>query len=296
MSLNLRRWESSRSGLLRIADCFAGSAECRIDRPGSSRAEDLHEMRLCIKRMRAMWRLLRPSIYVKIYQRENAGLRDVAIRLAKFRDDDVMGATLQSLATKTTVKKLRTALQELEREIAPAPDWNQDLESALHSAGKAMLKSSHALGNLTIEARGWLAFSPGLNLSYRRACKSFHRVAQLSTDEQFHVWRKRVKDLLYQLEILLPAWPQRSIPRHRKLKDLAAMLGEHHDLAVLRQRITDHLDRDGARNSCEPVHALVTREIGKLSIEAILCGNSLFNIDDKEWIERLHQHWLHWRR
>ncbi len=296
MSLNLRKWESARSGLRRIADGFAGSAVCRIDRPGSSRSEDLHDMRLCIKRMRAMWRLLRPLFYERIYQRENARLRDVSKRLAKFRDDEVMGATLQSLANKTTLKKMQTALQELEHEIAPAPEWNQDLESALHSAGKAMRKSSRAHGNLTIKALGWLAFSPGLNLSYRRACKSFHRASQLSTDEQFHVWRKRVKDLLYQLEFILPAWPRRIPPQYSKLKELAALLGENHDLAVLRQRITDHQARDGARNSCEPVCALVNREIGKLSNEAISCGNSLFITDDKEWIERLHQHWLHWRR
>ncbi len=296
MSLNLRKRESARSGLRRIAGSIADSAEYRIDRPGPSRAEDLHEVRLCIKRIRAMWRLLRPSIDERIYQRENARLRDVAMRLAKFRDEEVMGATLQSLANKTSVKKLHAALQELECEFAPAPGGNQDLESALHFAGEAMRKSNQALGNMTIKTRGWGVFSLGLNLSYRRACKSFHRAGQLSTDEQFHVWRKRVKDLLYQLEIILPAWPRRLKPQDRKLKDLAALLGEHHDLAVLRQRITDLRARDGARNSYEPVCALVTREIGKLSNEALSGGKSLFHTEDKKWIKQLHQHWLHWRR
>ncbi len=296
MSLSLRKWESAHSGLRRITGRIAEFAEQHIDRPGPSRAEDLHEVRLCIKRMRAMWRLLRPLISERIYQRENVRLRDVARELAKFRDEEIIGVTLQSLANKTSVKKLHATLQELECEFAPAPGENRDLESALRSSGVAIRKSNQALGNLTIKTRGWGVFSQGLNQSYRRAFKSFHRAGQSSTDDQFHVWRKRVKDFIYQLEIILPAWPYRLRPQHRKLKNLAALLGENHDLVILRQRITDHRARGGSRNSYEPVCVLVTREIGKLSNEALSCGNGLFHTEDEMWIIQLHQHWLHWRR
>ena len=296
MSLKLRKWESAHSGLRRIAGSIAEFAQQHIDQPGPSRAEDLHEVRLCIKQMRAMWRLLRPIINEKIYQRENARLRDAAMGLAKFRDEEIIGATLQSLADKTSVKKLHAALQDLECEFAPAPGGNRDLESALRSSGAAIRKSCQALGNLTIKTRGWGVFSRGLNLSYLRAFKSFHRAGQPSADDQFHVWRKRVKDFIYQLDIILPAWPRGLIPQHRKLKILAALLGENHDLVILRQRIADHRARGSVRNSCEPVSALVTREIGKLSKEALSCGNGLFHTEDEMWIKRLHQHWLNWRR
>ena len=296
MSLNLRKWESAHSGLRRIAGSITESAEQHIDRPGPSRSEDLHEVRLCIKRMRAMWRLLRPSINERIYQRENARLRDVARGLGKFRDEEVMGATLQSLTIKTSVKKLHAALQELECEFTPALGENRDLESALRSVGKAMRRSNHALCNLTIKARGWKIFYQGLNLSYRRAFNSCHRAGQLAADEQFHVWRKRVKDFIYQLEIILPVWPYRLRPQHRRLKDLATLLGANHDLVILRQRITEHRTRDGARNSYEPVCAFVNREIVKLSKEALSCGNGLFHTEDKMWIKQIYQHWLHWRR
>ena len=76
------RDESVSAGLRRIVDELIKSAIARIKRPSTDREENLHQVRLAIKRLRAILRLLRPLVSKTFFKRENARLRSAARRLA----------------------------------------------------------------------------------------------------------------------------------------------------------------------------------------------------------------------
>src|SRR2546427_12896448 len=96
--LQFRVDESVRDGLARISGELIQRALARIECAGKNRAEDLHQVRVTIKRLRALLRLVRPVISEAFCDRENRRLKDIADRLAFFRDTTVSRQTLATLA------------------------------------------------------------------------------------------------------------------------------------------------------------------------------------------------------
>src|ERR1700716_766342 len=83
--LVLCRNESVSAGLRRIVDELIKSAIACIKEPSTDREEDLHQVRLAIKTLRAILRLLRPLVSKTYFKRENARLRTAARRLVRWR-------------------------------------------------------------------------------------------------------------------------------------------------------------------------------------------------------------------
>jgi hypothetical protein len=80
------RNESVSAGLRRIVDELIKSAIACIKQPSTDREEDLHQVRLAIKRLRAILPLLRPLVSKTFFKRESARLLSAARRLARLRD------------------------------------------------------------------------------------------------------------------------------------------------------------------------------------------------------------------
>ena len=97
INVALQADEPLRAGLLRVADNLVKSAVERIRNPTSDRVEDLHFVRVTIKRLRAILRLIRPAIKRRAFDRENVRLRTAARGLSISRDSDVARQTLAAL-------------------------------------------------------------------------------------------------------------------------------------------------------------------------------------------------------
>jgi CHAD domain-containing protein len=82
----------------------------------------------------------------------------------------------------------------------------------------------------------------GLRRVYRRG----HRAMALSYEDpqpdHFHEWRKRVKYLWHQLELLEPAWPGVLAAFADETHDLSDLLGDEHDRTVLETMIRERPD------------------------------------------------------
>src|SRR3989442_10782303 len=103
--LQFRIDESVRDGLARISGESIQRALARIECAGKNRAEDLHQVRVTIKRLRALLRLARPVISEAFCDRENRRLKATADRLAFFRDTTVSRQTLAALAQRVADKR-----------------------------------------------------------------------------------------------------------------------------------------------------------------------------------------------
>src|SRR5262245_42921432 len=73
--LHFRVDESVRDGLARLSGELIQTAQARIECAGRDRAEDLHQVRVTIKRLRAWLRLARPVISEAFCDRENRRLK-----------------------------------------------------------------------------------------------------------------------------------------------------------------------------------------------------------------------------
>ena len=138
-TLNFRRRETVRAGLVRIADSLIGEAVERIQQPFRNREEDLHQVRVSIKYLRAILRLVQPTLGNAFFKRENARLGSAAKRLAPLRDIAVARSTIRKALKKLAGRKdrdaFRTALRRFDEKTVKRLNMLQDYLGAEHDCG-----------------------------------------------------------------------------------------------------------------------------------------------------------------
>jgi CHAD domain-containing protein len=234
MRSRLKSGEKVAKGIRKLArreiDAIIDYLEGR--RPGE-RGESVHAARKTLKRVRALLRLVRDRLSKSDYRRENRGLREVGRALAPQRDAEVLLKTLEKLrrtrdgsARKRTLAKLDLVLQGRQRRAFESRDHPKALRPVLKSAHRHAAR--WPLGKLK-----WADLCDGLGRTYRRGRDTFKAAEGARTDENLHEWRKRVKDLSYQLRLVQPVCPKAIAGVEKQMKRLGDRLGEDHDLAML---------------------------------------------------------------
>jgi len=193
----------------------------------SPTAGDIHRTRICIKKLRAWIRLLRRVDGRRTGRESDAALRACAAGYSAARDRHVLEQTLallQQRAGDTTAAALSSLLSAL-----PAAPIVQ-LPSTLAVQSWVSLRSLCARQP---EARKLVA---GLRGSYQRARRLGKRaVAADATPMLRHRWRKRVKYLGYQLQLVCVDGKHGPLPA--ALDRLGSTLGALQDLHVLEQHL-----------------------------------------------------------
>ncbi len=199
--------------------------------------EEVHSARKCIKKARASLRLLRETLGSTAYRRENQALRDAARPLSATRDAKVLTDVLDFMAKKRAIdpasaEALRGALVRNRKRL--------DRQIALHSG---VASSRRALRAVDRRASQW-SFARGdgdrvivaLKRIYRRARRAMATAREERSAETLHEWRKEVKYLWHQLQ-MLQALERDTGEIAGTLHELSDFLGQNHDLAVLRDTV-----------------------------------------------------------
>jgi CHAD domain-containing protein len=293
----LRRKETPIQGLRRIAQ---GRTRDALEQLRSETDEDaaaaVHEARKDLKKLRSVLRLVRDELGDDVYRRENTRFRDAGRLLAGARDAEVRLETLQSLIARFDGRLSEEGLAP----FAEALEEDRQRESQLDDRGvleRAVAEieaGEAAVADWPLRADDWSLIEPGLERAYRRGRNRFADVRQEASDAAVHEWRKRVKDLWYQLRIVRNAWPEVLDETADQAHELSDLLGDHHDLAVLRDDALEHrqLLADG---ELERLLAAVSERQDELADEAIALGGRIYAEKPKEFARRLRSYWSAWR-
>jgi CHAD domain-containing protein len=300
MSMELKPDESHRKGLRRIARKeVEGALEELTQTHKGPRDEAVHEARKSFKKVRAVLRLVRPQIGEKAYRQENICFRDAGRPLTEVRDAKILVEALDRLAEhfKENIagrsfgdvrKGLQHNLRAVRRRVL-------DEQNAFAVVGEAVRQARERIKGWTDVPNRWSAVGKGLKGVYRRAYEAFGDSAADPTVEKLHEWRKQTKYLGYQLEVLRPLWPERMGELANETDRLGESLGDDHDLAVLRQLLTDDPGRFGDGGDVEVLLALIDRRRAELEQEAMLLGRRFFQDRPQEFARRLKGYWKTWR-
>lgn len=203
-----------------------------LQRVRGASADDVHETRKSIKKLRAWLRLLRRPLG-RQFRLIDTLLRDAGRGLSARRDADVARQTLQRLlrGRRLALSEFRALDSTLET-LRPADDAD-----ALGAARAEPLLSTVMIyiAGCDIAADAaqlhqWLAAS-------RRDCRRGLRAARSAgTSAALHDWRKQVKYYGYQCALLAPLQPEagKQLPQ---IKSLGEALGLHHDFHALGERL-----------------------------------------------------------
>ena len=201
-----------------------------------SRSTAVHEARKNLKKLRALFRLVRPATGNAFYQRENAALRKVAQTMSPIRDAQVRVQTIDKLIASSRTRCPPAALARVRAAMVARMDQVLDEGEKADWCNKAAAQLEQELCRLPevpvkkLEAD---TLRRGLKAGCKRARRALKVVCRDGTDENVHELRKAVKALWYDLCLLAGNRPPAIKKSIKAMSDLGEKLGNDHDLAML---------------------------------------------------------------
>ncbi len=225
--------------------------------PGTRLGEDpeeLHDMRVATRRMRAAMGIFKPALPSRFLTLRDE-LKWIAGALGTVRDLDVQLAWLASMREDTDWRD-STAVGPLVDDIgeARAVARNELLEAMaseryadlVDSMMTALRQGDEGLGDAALPVRKHAA--EVLRKRHRKFRKPGSKLKRGSSAEEYHAVRIAAKRFRYSLDSVLPVLPrrQRALRMIDAMKEVQELLGQHQDGAVAIERLRGLVDARGA--------------------------------------------------
>jgi CHAD domain-containing protein len=195
--------------------------------------ETVHRLRVGCKKMRAFLHLIRPSLRSKsLYRRQKGFYREIARDYAAGRDHIVLDTLITTLLEEGYPDD--PAITALQRTFSEPHADAHALDEQFERTCRQLKAAAQSVNAFRLKKKGRKAFKPGLKSGYRTARKRGRTVLNHPDDASIHEWRKSVKRHLYQMKLL---WKNGDCHTRRYvdgLDELASILGDDHDLAMLK--------------------------------------------------------------
>jgi CHAD domain-containing protein len=285
--------EGVADGLRRIARAqIDGAVEGLRDRDGTDVGEAVHDARKSFKRLRALVRLARDELGTETYRRENTAFRDAGRGLAGARDAKVLVETLdgvtEAFADELPDDAFAPLRARLVTEAKAAHDRLEDDEDALREVLDALASARARVETWPLDSQaGYDMLGPGFARIYRRGRRARKAAARDTNAETLHELRKRVKDLWHAAQIARPVAPKTMRKLARRASKLSDVIGDDHDLAVLRETAAARADALSAEER-ELLQTLIDRRRRRLQEEALARACRLYAAKPKK-LARLAQ-------
>ncbi|MGD1090683.1 MAG: CHAD domain-containing protein [Bryobacteraceae bacterium] len=258
---------------------------------GAPENEAVREVRKCFKRVRAALRLVREELGDDIYREENYCFRDAARPLTEVRDAEVLVEIVDKLAQQFTkaiepgaFTKIHDALlanrQEVTRRVLAE-------DRAFAAVKEVATRELAKFSKLTIMHDGWAALEGGLRRVYRTGHHALALAAENPSVENLHELRKQAKYLWHQLQLLEAAWTGTEKDLVDQTHTLTTVLGEDHDLAVLRQTLAADPLAYGGHPILKGVFAVIDRRREQLEQQAFALARGIYKDPPKEFMRRI---------
>jgi CHAD domain-containing protein len=269
-----------------------GAIRALVERIEGDPVEAVHSARKSVKKERALLRLLRGAIGAPERNRESAALRASAHRLTQAREAEILVQTLDGLADRYSGALPAVPFEAVRESLVAtrASQRAQLRDKAFQAEVAQELAATRArIAGLALRAGGWRAIEPGLAHTYRQGRKEMKAAREKPAPERLHDWRKRVKDLYYQLRLLSEVCGPTIHGQAKEADRLADLLGDEHDLALLNEAI-DAFAQDLAKDKLALMR-LVEHRRGQLQAEAVTVGTRLYAEKPSAFTRRIRRSW-----
>jgi len=146
----------------------------------------------------------------------------------------------------------------------------------------------------TLDSHGWDAMSAGLMKTYGRGVDALDAALESRKASRHHELRKRVKYTWYHVRLLADSAPTVLEPMARQFHRVSQGLGDAHDLAVLRRRLTSSPDTYGGEEMVEQTVLLLDERRAALTEPSLALASRLYVEKPKHFARRLGAYWNAW--
>jgi CHAD domain-containing protein len=294
MAYELKRDETISHGLRRIVRKQIDKALENLRPTVISKDEAIHDARVCIKKIRAILRLSKHSLGKDIFDQEDAAYRDAARALSKVRDSAAMLEVLDKLIEHFSETVAHDVFESVRAPLMHSKKVRQQARSsAMTSAAKALRQARQRVDDWP--RVGHRQTMRDLKLVFKRGRASFAKAYDQPSVENFHKWRKQVKHLLYLSRVLRPLWRKMMGAMAAELKALGKFLSEDHDLALLREKVSEQLEETENRDEISALVALIDQRRNELQAIAGVSGERIYGEKPSAFMNRIETYWQAWK-
>jgi CHAD domain-containing protein len=266
MPLRLTKEESFSDGIRRIVLEQLTKAADQLSNPKKV-DRGVHEARRGIKKVRGVLRLIQPEMR-SVYRAENGQLRALGRGLADLRDDAVVLEVFDSLVPKHG-NRFNAVRHGLETRQAT------DVARLFRETMTGMGAIAKRVENWPVPHNVDTVMSSGFEATYQRGKKALGKALENASPENLHQFRKRVKEHRFHLSLL----SGEETNRLDDLRQLEVLLGDDHNLSVLRDRLDQNPALYGDPLDVSAFQALLTRKQRQLQARALPLGRRLYAME-----------------
>jgi len=298
MSFALEDNEEVSAGVMRIALEQIELAHDHIRTPSEDLNKSVHVVRQSLKRLRALVALAHDELGDKVFRHEWACYRDAGRLLAGARDAAVVAQTLDSMVSRFSSGLPHEPFASERRLLTDLRDARLKMmieeEGALEQVSETLILAAERVAAWPVKRTGFTALRGGVKRSYRAGREGFRNVVRHPSPTHFHTWRRPVKLLLHQLQILTPIWPLVLHAHAEELHTLSDRLNENHDFDLLRQALESQIETQPRDR--DSLAALIGLRCREFEAEALPLGERLFSERPREFTRRIGCYWRVWER
>lgn len=299
MAYHFRLSESLPEGITRIAHEQIDGAIEQLQDQQRTHEDRVHQARKRFKKLRGLLRLVRPALGSEVYQQENRFFRDAGRTFAQVRDAEAIIETYDTFQADLThhlgndkFHSLRAALEQRQQHIV---EKKNDLDVMIVRVLDDLQASHKRVETWPLAAVDFEALAAGLQRTYRRGSKAYKQAYAEPTAEHFHEWRKRVKYHWYHVRLLEYIWAEVMHGRRHAIKYLSNLLGDDHDLAVLRQTVQQQPALFDGTGDIDMLHEALDQKQAQLRAAVDSIGKRVFAEKPKHLTRRIHHYWDAWQ-
>jgi CHAD domain-containing protein len=288
MGFRLKLREPLPDGLKRVFREQIESALELCRHPAKQRGVTVHEVRKHLKKVRAAMQLAVTEVGKDRHAREDRSLRKIGRLVSELRDAQVRQQTLIQLRDEMAKSPEANPfprideLLSLERESFSAAfaGWQKQAIPELERVEARLMRCP--LDGLT-----WQQICDAVGKIYKRGQRGLEKTIHDLEPENFHAWRKRVKDIWYQLRILQPLNRIVLTEIAHDAEVLSELLGREHDLAFLWARLERESSDEALRDELAQLQKLIGKRGKRLRTNALELGRRFYAEPAKAFAKRI---------
>ncbi|MDR9364807.1 MAG: CHAD domain-containing protein [Balneolaceae bacterium] len=250
--------------------------------------ESVHLIRKRLKFLRAFVKLTQFCSNEHKYKPVNYILRDAGRTISDCRDAHVRGLLLAEFSENELINNLVDELAGINDSVTRGIETN--LLSGRSVFDEIISEiSSEELNNyfesLDPDAN---CLIDGLALGYKKSYHAYHSELKSHEANLLHEWRKRTKDLQYQLEALLSSFPDQIPLTYEDVCELCEKLGRINDLFMFLEWLDSIEDSVEEKIQIAELKNILKQELNSLEEQADTMGSSLFSLNPEDFSESLN--------
>lgn len=270
-----------RGALIRAFEAAAQDAKDAVARSDKDLAGAVHASRKALRRARAVLGLVARALPKSEHRAVRRALQEARRALSSVRDHAVAPDTLGQLALDDADRE--TATRVVGNAAGALPPSAETVQLLAESAARAAAQAEALQAALPHDI-DWDVVARGLRDTYAEARDAAE--SSKKSRSWFHTWRRRSKELVYQLELVSNHAGPRLVAIHSEVAGVTDMLSSAVDLIMLREFIATH-DAGVATGAIDHLRDTIDANLEDLMKAARKAARDAFHMKPRKFEKRI---------